>query len=228
MKPNSTSLLHVEIVAKALGELVHEVVFVGGSILGLYVRDSAAESPRPTYDVDVSVQVSSYSDMNRLSEKLIKLKFYPAQHESVLYRYQFKNILVDFIPVENTPLGPTNSWLKPGSTKASAVELGDITINILPISYFIATKWEAFKNRGNDPRWSHDFEDLIYLLDNSSNLFSELYHSDKKVQDFLKEFCSFILTHPYKNEIIECHLNQSNANKRRQRILELLEKMISI
>ncbi|MCF8307959.1 MAG: hypothetical protein K9I68_03025 [Bacteroidales bacterium] len=79
-----------------------------------------------------------------------------------MYRYRYDDILIDFIPFEDTPLGPTNRWLKPGFKKAYSVTLGKAVIKILPVSYFLATKWEAYKSRGDEPRMSYDFEDIIY------------------------------------------------------------------
>ena len=40
------------------------------------------------------------------------------------------------------------------------------TIKILSPEHFLATKLEAFKNRGySDPRQSQDFEDIVYILE---------------------------------------------------------------
>ncbi len=35
---------------------------------------------------------------------------------------------------------------------------------------FLATKFEAFKDRGGDYRTSHDFEDIVYVLDNRTTI----------------------------------------------------------
>ena len=77
-----------------------------------------------------------------------------------MYRYSHEDILIDFIPFEATPLGATN-----GETgfKAYPVPIGNTEIKILPVSLFLATKWEAYKSRGNDET-SHDFEDIIYMI----------------------------------------------------------------
>ena len=48
----------LELAAAALGELLDEVVFVGGATVGLWITDPAAPAPRPTKDVDVIVEVS--------------------------------------------------------------------------------------------------------------------------------------------------------------------------
>ena len=76
-----------------------------------------------------------------------------------------------------TPLGPTNSWLKPGFEKAYSIKVGKVEIKILPVSMFLATKWEAYEARGGDPRTSHDFEDTIYVIDNNLELLEDVAKS---------------------------------------------------
>ena len=205
--PNNTNinLEVVEKVALALGEINDEVIYVGGAIVSLYVTDEAAEQPRPTMDIDISVQISSYSQMDQFRKRLAKKSIFPASSETVMYRFKYQEILIDFIPVEDTPLGPTNSWMKPGFKKAFPVRIGKTNIKVLPSGYFLATKWEAFKNRGNDLRMCHDFEDIIYILDNNSNIIDDIVNSDYDVKAFLKEMSDEILSHSSLTEIIECH-----------------------
>ncbi|MEM7109840.1 MAG: hypothetical protein AAF519_16565 [Bacteroidota bacterium] len=57
----------------------------------------------------------------------------------------------------------------------------------MPVSLFLATKWEAFKSRGNDPRMSPDFEDIIYVIDNNQEVIEDIIQTDMYVQDFLKK-----------------------------------------
>lgn len=214
--------------ARALGELNKEVIYVGGAVVSLYVTDEGAEQPRPTKDIDISVQVSTYSQMDSLREKLSERKIFPASSESVMYRYYFEDILIDFIPYEATSLGPTNSWLKPGFEKAFPVEVGKSQINILPVSLFAATKWEAFKSRGNDPRMSHDFEDLIYIIDNNIDFAKDVKAASNDVQIFLKKMSEEILTHSSRDEIIECHINPYTAEERRKLVIKKLREIASI
>lgn len=219
----SINLKAVEKVALALEELNEEVIYIGGAIVSLYVTDIGAEEPRPTKDIDVSVQISTYPQMVQLSEKLASKHIHPAPTEEVLYRYQYEDILIDFIPYDETPLGPTNSWLKPGFEKAYPVPIGAVQIRILPVSLFIATKWEAHKDRGGDPRVSHDFEDIIYVIDNSLGFVEDVLHADEKVKAFLKGMASDILSNSNRDEIIECHINPYDTSERRKLIIEKLE-----
>jgi predicted nucleotidyltransferase len=210
-------------VAQVLGNLNTEVVYIGGAIISIYATDEGAEEPRVTKDVDVCVQVSSFGEMETLREQLAQKEIYPDPRGTHLYRYSYQGILIDFIPFEATAFGPTNSYLKPNFHKAYKTIIGDTEILILPAPIFLATKWEAFNGRGSDPRWSHDFEDIIYVLDNNVELVDAISSSSPKVQDALKQLSSFILEHPNSNEIIECHINQITAEERGKFITEKLK-----
>jgi predicted nucleotidyltransferase len=225
LKNKTVNIKVVEKVAISLEELNKEVIYVGGAVVSLYVTDEGAEQPRPTKDIDISVQISTYAQMEELREKLALKRIYPALSEKVMYRYSFEDILIDFIPFEQTPLGPTNSWLKPGFEKAYPVNIGELEIKILPVSLFLATKWEAFKGRGGDPRVSPDFEDIIYIIDNNKELVADVRNANKDVQEYLKEMSTEILDHPYRNEIIECHINPFTVEERRAVIVEKLIAM---
>jgi len=225
LKNRTINLKVVEKVALALEELNDEVIYVGGAVVSLYVTDEGAEQPRPTKDIDISVQVSSYAQMNQFQESLASKKIFPAPTENVMYRYTYEDVLIDFIPFEETPLGPTNKWLKPGFKKAYPITIGKAKIKILPVSMFLATKWEAYKNRGGDPRMSHDFEDIIYIIDNNLNLIDDVVNADKDVQTFLKEMSNEILSHSSLYEIIECHINPFTALERRDLIIDKLEQI---
>lgn len=222
LKNQTINIKVVEKVAIALEELNNDVIYVGGAVISLYVTDQGAEQPRPTKDIDISVQIGTYTQMDELREKLALKKIYPALSEKVMYRYSYEDILIDFIPFEETPLGPTNSWLKPGFEKAYPVNIGELEIKILPISLFLATKWEAFKSRGSDPRTSHDFEDIIYIIDNNKEVVEDVRNANKDVQEYLKEMSNEILNHPSRNEIIECHINPFTVNERREIVIKKL------
>ncbi len=209
-------------VARALGDINTEVVYIGGAIISIYATDEGAELPRVTTDVDVCVQVSSIGEMETLRERLAQKNIYPDSKGTHLYRYTYKGILIDFIPFEATPFGPTNSYLKPGFEKAFATRIGDAEISVLPVSVFLATKWEAFNSRGSDPRLSPDFEDIIYVLDNNSELIDDFIEASYDVKKALKDLSVFILEHPNRKEIIECHINQITAQERGEFITETL------
>ena len=57
--PNSNVELLTK-VAKRLGPLLREVVFVGGCTTALLITDEAAAEVRPTFDVDVIAEITTY------------------------------------------------------------------------------------------------------------------------------------------------------------------------
>jgi len=72
---------------------------------------------------------------------------------------------------------------------------------------------------------SHDFEDIIYVIDNNLELVDDTIRAEEPVRKFLAEMANYILNHPSKDEIIECHLNPFTAQERKQLILNRLKKI---
>lgn len=60
-------------------------------------------------------------------------------------------------------------------------------IKIFSLPYFIASKWEAFKSRGNnDYRSSKDFEDIVYILQNADDFEEQIQDAPEHLFDYLK------------------------------------------
>ena len=72
---------------------------------------------------------------------------------------------------------------------------------------FSATKFEAFKDRGGDYRTSHDYEDIIYVLDNRLDIVNEIRHDDPRVKAFLQEELRAIMDNVSSEEILSCHIH---------------------
>jgi predicted nucleotidyltransferase len=60
----------LEEVASALGEINKEVIYVGGAVISLYASNYNSEEVRPTKDIDITVKVSTYAQMDELRERL--------------------------------------------------------------------------------------------------------------------------------------------------------------
>lgn len=225
------SPLNLEVVAQvatALGDLNDQVVYIGGAVISIYATEPGADLPRVTEDIDVCVQVSTFAQMEALREQLASKKIYPDPQGVHIYRYTYKGIAIDFIPLEETAFGPTNSWLKPGFEKAYKTSVAGVEIAVLPVSLFLATKWEAFNSRGSDPRYSHDFEDIIYVLDNNEEVVKDLSDATAALKETLKKMSSFILDHAHSSEIIECHINQNTAMERGAFVRETLQEILGL
>ena len=58
MRPDGPNLPHLRAVARAVGDLRDQLVFVGGAVAGLLVTDPLADAVRATRDVDAVIRAS--------------------------------------------------------------------------------------------------------------------------------------------------------------------------
>ncbi|MBX7096014.1 MAG: hypothetical protein K1X56_14935 [Flavobacteriales bacterium] len=228
LKNNTINLGVVKKVASALDDLNKDVVFVGGAVVALYVNDPAADEVRPTGDIDISVQLAQFGNVFALQEKLKERKFKEAVGEAVICRFVYDDVLVDVMPDEDSPWGKTNRWYKPGFKHSQQITVEHIQINILPAPYFLATKFEAFKNRGGDYRTSHDFEDIIYVIDNRINIVEEVLKSDEEVKTYLQNEFRKLLGDKLADEGMMAHLFYETATERLKMIKDKMEEIVRI
>jgi predicted nucleotidyltransferase len=215
-------------VAVGLQELREQMVFVGGAIISLYTDDPAAEEIRPTTDIDMTINVVNFAELAKLQERLIDLGFYPNPEGKSICAYRYNKIDIDIMPAEDSGIGIANTWYKPGFKYLQLVDLPDgITINILPAPYFLATKLEAFNDRGNNDYYgSHDFEDIIYLLDNRTTIVEEILNSQADVKQYIKQELTIIKDHPQAHEILAMHIHHLVRAERFEILLEKLDKIL--
>jgi hypothetical protein len=226
MENKAVNIEVVKTVAKGLQELKQKVAFVGGAVISLYADDPAADEVRPTRDIDITIDLKSFSAWAKMQERLAELGFSPAADEKVICRYKFKDIIVDIMPSEDSSIGLSNPWYKLGLKELQKINLGsDLSIFILPLPYFLATKFFAFRSRGEgEYRTSHDFEDIIYVTDNRLNFVEEITTSTGSVKTFLREQYKLVYEDRYREENISCHLSSFNQN----RLPIIIEKIGSI
>ena len=159
-------------IAEALKDIKQDMVFVGGAIISLYTDDPAADEIRPTQDVDMTINILNLGHWEEVQKKLSELGFQPDPFGHAICSYKYNDIPVDIMATEDGPLGPSNRWYKVGFKNLKNVKVKDQEIKILSAPCYLATKFEAFKNRGNDYRTSHDIEDIIYVIDNRIDIVS--------------------------------------------------------
>lgn len=202
------NISRISIVREALGALCNDVVFVGGSTVSFYA-DSETFEVRETDDVDVIIEVLTFADHTRFEEKILKLGFSPDVDSSVRVRYKIKGVTVDFMPTRDVSIGFENKWYHDGYKNAVEYLINDHqAIRILAPVYFLATKFEAFKSRGySDPRQSHDFEDIVYILENRSVIWSELHTCDETLRNYFRVEFGKLLTKDGLEEWIDCHVD---------------------
>lgn len=205
----SSNINRLKIIAEGLGEIRRDVVFVGGSVAELYADDPAATDIRPTMDVDCVIELATYGSMQEFEERLRRNGFVNDIESGVICRWKYSGETVDIMPDRDNILGFTNRWYRPGFKHQIIYRLSDGTIvNILPPLYYIATKIEAIRGRGGDDlRFSHDFEDLIYVLNNRQDiktLFDD--EKDETLAGYISSWASEMLVRQNCREEIECML----------------------
>jgi hypothetical protein len=123
--PSRRAIAWLRTVAGRLGDLRHELVFLGGATLELFITDPGAGAPRPTKDVDVIVELGSYADYVLLQERLRDRGFQEDSSEGApLCRWVTQGIKVDVMPTREAILGFTNRWYAAAMRDATEVDLG--------------------------------------------------------------------------------------------------------
>ena len=185
---NGANRERLKVVAKSLGDLCDQVVFLGGATVDLYTTSPAAPSPRPTLDVDCIVEVTSVMQLHELEEKLRSRGFENDQSKGApICRWICQEIKVDVMPTRAEVLGFTNEWYEEGFRHSQRLSLDDeVEVKILELPHFLATKVAALYNRGmTDLRTSADFEDMVYILRNRVSVVGEIRAADKLVRGYL-------------------------------------------
>lgn len=212
-------------VASALKELKDLMVFIGGAVVSLYADDPAADEIRPTGDIDMTIKLMNFRNWAKMQERLAELEFYPDPFGHAICSYKYKDIPVDIMPAEDGPLGPSNKWYKIGFENLWKVSAKEETIQILSAPAYLATKFEAFNNRGGDYRTSHDFEDIIYVLDNRMTIVEEIEKSHLEIKGFLKIELNKILQSKFVIEILSSHIHPIMLEERYPVILDKIKQI---
>jgi len=215
-----TAILMLDIVAKGLGQLVDRIVFVGGATMALYVDDPASSDPRPTEDVDCVVEMTSIQTFYALEEELRTLGFKNQLGSGMpICRWTYQGITVDVMPTDKKILGFTNSWYAPGIQDAQKVKLpSGLEVKIFTLAYFVASKFEAFLDRGGgDLRFSSDFEDIIFVLDSSLTAEEKLRKAPQDVRTYLTETYRKLAKNFDFNEAVAAHIGDPKSKQSRAR-----------
>ncbi len=219
-----SNTVRIKAVANALDNLKEKVVFVGGATISLY-PDRPVFEVRPTDDVDVIIEILNYSDRVELEEKLRSIGFSHDIESGVICRYRIHEIAVDIMPTNDPSIGFTNIWYPEGFENAVNYKMDERSVvKILSAPYFIATKLEAHKDRGqNDGRTSQDFEDIIYVLENREVIWEEINNSGDNLKNYLLTEFRNLLKNPNIFEWIDCHVERGSPPAS-YLIMEALEK----
>ena len=186
-------------VAHALGPLRERVVFVGGAVVNLYsTTPTGTPEPRITGDVDCVVEVAPRTAFYQLEDELRTLGSVNDVASGVICRWNYQGLTVDVMPTGPAILDFGNPWYAEGFARAVPYALPDnTTIRVLSPVYFLCIKLVALRDRGwADLRVSQDLEDIVHLVDNRTELPTELTRMPRTVQGYVRQQLRELLAHP--------------------------------
>lgn len=175
-------------VAIALGELRERMVFVGGCATALLLTDPAAPPVRATQDVDAIAAIVTLPEYHRLGAALRGKGFWQTlQGGEPPYRWVHSGMKLDLMPVAASVLGFANRWHESALANAVSVTLAEgVNIRLVTPPHFIATKLDAFLDRGRgDYLSSHDLEDVLSVVDGRAELVVELAQAEVALRAFV-------------------------------------------
>jgi predicted nucleotidyltransferase len=221
------NIVRIKAVANALANLKTKIVFVGGATISLYPERPVFEI-RPTDDIDVIIEILNYADRVALEEKLREIGFTHDVESGIVCRYRIQGIIVDIMPTNDPSTGFNNIWYPKGFENAVDYEIEEgNTIKILGAPYFLATKLEAHKGRGDDNgRTSQDFEDIVFILENRDSIWDEINSSDEDLRKYLIDEFRILWRNPNLFEWIDCHVERGSPPAS-YNIMDQIEMFIS-
>ena len=224
MKKNDIELEILKLTVKELKPLLNEVVFLGGSIISLFVDEPSILEIRETLDVDCAIEISHREDYEKFAKKLRKIGFSEDITSKVICRFKKGELLIDIMPTDEKILGFSNRWYKKAFKFAIEKKVNMNVIKVFDLPYLIATKIEAFKGRGKGQfMLSHDIEDIVTLIDGCSSFHKIFQSTEADVRTFVKnEFSQFIKDSNF-TDAIDAHISDRVNVAGRKRIV--LEKM---
>jgi predicted nucleotidyltransferase len=211
---DNDNIVRIKAVYRALEDLGNKVVFVGGATVSLY-KDRPASETRFTDDVDIVVELLKYADYANIEDQLRKKGFVNDIESGIICRYKINGIIVDVMPTNENILGFQNQWYTDGFQNSVEYPITEKeSVKIFSSVYFIASKLDAFNDRGNgDGRTSSDFEDIVYVLNNRTAIWEEMKNAPAPVKIFLKEQFQKLVAEDYLYEWISVHLDYNEQRR---------------
>lgn len=197
--------------AQALGPLCERVVFVGGCATGLLLTVPNLLDVRPTEDVDGIVEVATLAAYHALAEELQRQGFRQTmEYNTPPFRWFWQRMQLDLVPLDEKVLGFANRWYRAGFDAAVQTEVAPgVVLRHLSAPYFLATKFEAFNDRGrNDVYTSHDLEDILTVIEGRAELELELSTAATEVRQHVMDCVAKLLANADFNNALAGLLSQ--------------------
>jgi predicted nucleotidyltransferase len=172
--------------------------------------------------------VATFAELEELREQLIEKGFTQNAKDTVNCRFRYEDLKVDVMSTKSVGWAPSNLWFAQGFKKAITKTLDEVTIKVLPLPYFLATKMEAFFDRGvMDVYASHDLEDIVYLFNYTTDIDEQILAAEKEIKDFLMEKLKIFTNDNTILTAIRGSLYYDQADERMEIIQERIDNTIT-
>lgn len=198
----------MRIVARRLASLDTPFAFVGGAAVSILVDRPDLTDFRPTKYVDVVMAVATRAEFNRLETRLRGLGF---QHDlsegAPICRWIVDGCKADIMPQESQFFGMNSKWFAEVMEFAQPMDLGGGCVaKVITPALFLATKLEAFRDRGEaDYYASKDLEDIVTLVLGRSAIVADVAVSP--VKQFVSESFADLLANANFQGALPGHLS---------------------
>ncbi|MBA3773480.1 MAG: hypothetical protein H0X13_13605 [Ramlibacter sp.] len=219
----------LELVVKALGSLTEELVLVGGCSVGLLISDAARPPVRETVDVDMVAQVASVPEYYKTAKRLRACGFKEAADDTNMCRWKNGSLILDVMPSSKSILGhSTNQWYPAAVATAQFAELpSGQRIRLITAPLFLATKFDAFHNRGEGNYLLHDMEDIVNLVDGRIEILKEIAGSP--AETFLRDEFESLITDDVFLDVLPAHFRgDATSQARVEVVLERMRKLAGL
>ncbi|MEO0583841.1 MAG: hypothetical protein AAF135_16575 [Bacteroidota bacterium] len=221
------TLKKISLLADRLDGLMHQVVLVGDASLEFYATDAAAQEHRTSRQVQCLVQASSMGDLYHWGENLKSRGFVPHDDLQPHQTFQQESLSLHIMPLRPVIRGVQQIWYEEGAFHAYSHQIPNgPRVRLLPAAYFLAAKIEAVNaSRKRSFRMDENFEDLIYLLDNRSEILHDVAHTFYNVREYIQAQFQIWLQDPSLEEGI-CYALPFDAGQ--QGVEKILDMMRSL
>jgi len=212
----------LEIAVRHLDDLVERLVFLGGCATGLLLTDPAAPPIRVTQDVDVITEVTTLAEYYHLADMLRSKGFREdCSEDAPVCRWEKDVVVLDVMPTDPEIFGFGSPWYPQALAEAILQTLpSGKQIRMITAPYFLACKFAAFDNRGNnDFMMSHDIEDIVAVLDGRPEVAEEIEQASNELRRHLIYRFQELLNNPYFREALPGNMPPDEANQARVPII---------
>lgn len=196
---------------------------------GRLQRENISAPARKSEDVDTIAQVTFYSEFIRMGEQLRELGFTESSERGApVCRWVHGDLILDVMPTDARVLGFGNRWYRAAYANANTVTIAKREMRLIRAPYFLATKLEAFFQRGaSDYAASRDLEDIVTVIDGRPEIVGEVRLSNPDLQAYLQErFRNLLSNHDFLESLSGFLLPDAVSQQRASVVLERMNMIV--